>query len=357
MSDDDFVILDENLEKHLIDVVDDWIRHESWEGDDEISRAIASANSIFDNFEFHDIQINLSDKPISFSLHGTMRGFPSKDDAPWRGDTIHFSIKGEFFHHTDIDDENNVLNYWDVDVLWDISATLEGMSVDDLLSRISTLPKKSWYRGHGDKTWKLKPSIARQDEPSHSLERELRLAFENRSTFLRSTSHPLGIAESNFMMQHHGLPTRLLDWSLSPLVALYFAVCDERRDKEDGCLWVLDPSQLNNVYKAPFPYVLDEEKEEVFEVEGTERVLAIHAPYADWRMKMQQSEFTLHSYYVALEEEWSSSLYLKEKIIIPSDLKPEIRERLSTLGITRETLFPDLDNIAKAIKYDILGEY
>ena len=355
--DEQLATFEAKLEEYLIEVVHDWIKYQTWEGEDKISRAIATTNSIFDETEIHNVRIDEWEEGwAKFSLSGTMKGYQSEEDAPWREDTIHFSIEGELLRDVDTVDEDDIYDYWEVNAYSVISATLESMSVDILFLKISTLHKKSWYRGHGDKAWKLKPSIARQNEPSHSLEQKLRLAFENRSTFLRTTSHPLGVAGTHFMMQHHGLPTRLLDWSLSPLIALYFAVCDKSKDKIDGCLWVLDPSQLNKVHEAPFPYVLDKDAENFFEKKEFVEILAIHAPYADWRMKMQQSEFTLHSYYAALEDERGASLFLKEKIIIPYNLKPEIRKRLSVLGVTRETLFPDLDNIAQTIKGDMLGE-
>ena len=357
--DEQRAIFEEKLEEHLIEVVHDWIKYETWEGEDEISRAIATTNSIFDDVDIHDVEIDEWEEwRAKFSLSGTMKGYPSEEDAPWREDTIHFSIEGELLRHLDIQDEDDISDYWDVETYSVISATLESMSVDVLFLKVSTLPRNSWYRGHGDKTWELKPSIARQKQPAPSLalEEKLRLEFENRSTFLDPASHPLGIAKSNFMMQHHGLPTRLLDWSLSPLIALYFAVCDGRRDKKDGCLWVLDPQQLNKIHDdARFPYVLDKKTEKIFEEESN-LALAIHAPYIDLRMKVQQAEFTLHTHYAALEDKFDAKSFLKGKIIIPSRLKPEIRKRLSNLGVTRETLFPDLDNIAKAIKDDILGE-
>ena len=163
----------------------------------------------------------------------------------------------------------------------------------------------------------------------------------------------MGTAKINFLMQHHGLPTRLLDWSTSPLTALYFAVCDKSQDKSDACLWVLNPSHLNKIHNASFPHVYDNDQETIF-TKASKLVLAIHAPYTDLRMKLQQSEFTLHADYRAIEDESGAEIFLQEKIIIPGHLKHKIRARLASLGVTRSTLFPDMDNIAQAIKDDIL---
>jgi len=156
-------------------------------------------------------------------------------------------------------------------------------------------------------------------------------------------------------MQHHGLPTRLLDWTTSPLVALYFAVCDTKKDNVDACLWQLDPSQLNRFYKAEYPLECDGENQELYR-EVSDKTLAIHAPYTNLRMKTQRSEFTLHTHYRAIEEDISASVFLKEKLIISKKIKPELRRKLASLGIDRSFLFPDLDNIARTVADNILED-
>lgn len=90
-----------------------------------------------------------------------------------------------------------------------------------------------WYRGHTSSDWDLLPSIAR---PPRSISAELTVLKrfkQNAYPFL--SSPPSTEWEWLFLMQHYGAPTRLLDWTDSPLIGLYFAV-ETPDDTRDGCL-------------------------------------------------------------------------------------------------------------------------
>lgn len=368
----------EALEDHLIELVGDWAADYDWVSEGDISSIAATTNSIFIENYFDQIDVDEMDAgEFAFTCEGSLHGEPRKDDVPFLGDKINLTVTGtitydETFDEWEISKEfevNGELEDWQgepdqLDMEWsggfppdEPSTSLiqehEPGSADDLISLISDLSTSLWFRGHADKAWALETGIARQANASLSLEKTLRLAFENQTTFLDPASHPLGIAKCSFLMQHHGLPTRLLDWSTSSLTALYFAVCDPKHDDKDACLWALDPSQMNRRHKESFPFECDGGNEEIFTEESV-RVLAIHAPYTNLRMKMQQSEFTLHTHYEPLEKELGAELYLKQKVIVRKQIKPNLRNKLLTLGITRSALFPDLDNIAQTIKDDVL---
>lgn len=114
-----------------------------------------------------------------------------------------------------------------------------------------------WFRGHGSHEHKLVPKLyrGRTDRPKEQIyRREARLLarFRERSLPFWPAGYPQGDWEHLFSMQHHGIPTRLLDWSENLLVAAYFAASDDNapncRDGSDPkpTIWTLDPIGWNS---------------------------------------------------------------------------------------------------------------
>ena len=101
---------------------------------------------------------------------------------------------------------------------------------------------RPWWRGQRNASWALSPTLYRLgfDNKEVDLNARFRLMAKARRRQVPDSSDPMGWL---FLMQHYRLPTRLLDWSQSPLVALYFAV--EKPDDGDAALWSLSPTELN----------------------------------------------------------------------------------------------------------------
>lgn len=122
-------------------------------------------------------------------------------------------------------------------------------SISDLLGRLKQDIHPSdayWFRGHLRANWRLLPSLARV-EGDLKKESSLMSAFKQRASLLLLSNLPRTEWEWLMIMQHHGVPTRLLDWTESPLMGLYFAVENPDEDEYDGALWVLRPTALNAV--------------------------------------------------------------------------------------------------------------
>lgn len=210
---------------------------------------------------------------------------------------------------------------------------------------------RPWWRGQLDATWDLLPSLYRSGLASKeaNLTGRFRLMAKVRTGDVPASNDPLGWL---FLMQHYGLPTRLLDWSQSPLVALFFAV--QPPDDTDAAVWALHPTRMNALEAGvhalfmPRSQAIAQLGWQAFRLtvkERDERVVAVLTEEADLRQMLQQAVFTLHGSQGPLNQRRGSEDYLM-KIRIPASAKPMIRKDLGNLGINRASLFPDLENLA-----------
>jgi hypothetical protein len=152
--------------------------------------------------------------------------------------------------------------------------------------------------------------------------------------------------------QHHGLPTRLMDWTEAPLVALYFAVWDDNHWEEDGAVWCLSPGELNRQMMNTIPGTVgwDIARAHGLMELGTKTPLiaAVRGQHREVRHIVQIAQYTLHGSEMPLQDYEKSSDFLAV-IRIPAASKADICGSLRQLGINRGTLFPDVDNIARDI--------
>jgi hypothetical protein len=171
-----------------------------------------------------------------------------------------------------------------------------------------------------------------------------------------------------FLMQHHGMPTRLLDWTQNILVAVFFAVTEdaEDNDKKDGQIWIIEPHELNDeagigrTFPLPgHPIVEYLAREMFYGIEKKQgfagklglkeiqtKPVAILPPLAWPRMIAQNSAFTLHPKPRMFEDIYVPKAKLTRHKI-PSGFKLKIRRELRLIGVEYRTLFPELDSISK----------
>lgn len=215
------------------------------------------------------------------------------------------------------------------------------------------------YRGQCNADWGLLPSLARLRDRELSLIEDV-MYFD----FITKAAEILPRDNSSwdnfFTMQHHGIPTRLLDWSETFGVALYFAI---KGCQGDAAIWVLDPFELNRAVlgreEVLHPTDLPGTYHQYYI--GTDRLpfegrVAVLSPLRNnRRIAQQRAIFTLHDDLdTPLETAYPD---LVRKIIIPAVVVPQAEQFLRLAGVTEYILFPDLDGLARELKreYRISG--
>ena len=167
-----------------------------------------------------------------------------------------------------------------------------------------------WWRGNSDTTYHLQPSVfrPRDGDGGYEYEKNINLRFMQKAPAVRDDP-PREDAWFDwlFLMQHYGLPTRLLDWTESPLIACFFAVEneDEKAQATDGALFALSPYRLNYhqtrisgllAPQAPQAFLLAQ-RAFVNASSSQHKVLAILPSLIDPRMIAQLSGFTIHGFF------------------------------------------------------------
>jgi len=235
-----------------------------------------------------------------------------------------------------------------------------GQLIVEVANLIRAQNRILWFRGQRLAGRNLEPAIRRGYQISD--ERN----FTNRFRCRAGTRHQKlpdydNIAGWLSLMQHHGMPTRLLDWTRSPLVALYFAVekyiYDYERQPEMACIWVLEPHELNkieghgDITPSIEAHMCEKMIVPAFSAEGKEndKVMAVMAAENDIRMFVQQGCFTIHSLTKSLEKHQERACFLK-KIVIPAERVRTIAIEIDVCGFRKGDIFPDLQHLADELK-------
>jgi len=235
-------------------------------------------------------------------------------------------------------------------------------SIADVLKALKkqARPKQLiWFRGHGVSTWELVPSLARKSKHLKAENAVIKRFMQNATPHINVP--PREEWEWMFLMQHHRAYTRLLDWTESPLTAVYFAVSDIKHPRAAGTVWCLDPVALNRAANLNFEFEAEIPafgRDKVLESYLPSRVhenpselfpVAIVGPRNTPRMAAQLGTFTInHRLHEPIENVGKSQHVWRW--IIPADAKKNLLKELAHLGVSALTMFPELDKVAETSK-------
>ena len=164
---------------------------------------------------------------------------------------------------------------------------------------------------------------------------------------------PKTLIEWMALGQHHGLPTRLLDWTFNPLAALFFAVMDED-DQFDA--HVYQAKVYDHQLYADAPTTELDPKEEPFRLYCPEHL--------DIRLQVQESCFTLHpiielhdleAFHLFFAETAPEALSVR-RCVVPKDVKSQVKIQLAMISLTYRTFFPGLDGVCKTVTWKNTGD-
>lgn len=221
------------------------------------------------------------------------------------------------------------------------------------------------FRGLNDSRYRLETTLMRLGGQYAELERHLLRNFKKYAhrNIVEGDSlwHWLSVA------QHYGLPTRLLDWTYSPFIAMHFATSNIEKFNVDGVIWAVNYVKAHELLPQTLKERLEEEGANVMTVEmlshvvnslseldalaHTKVTLFFEPPSIDDRIVNQHAFCSVMSDpRMALEEWLGEHPGMSRKIIIPAALKWEIRDKLDQANVNERVLFPGLDGLSRWLK-------
>jgi hypothetical protein len=243
------------------------------------------------------------------------------------------------------------------------SELLEALFADSWNNKLGRFRAPFAYRGQTLASEDLSSRLLRLAAGRSGVERlELHLLRN-----FRKYAYRQGAADSIWqwlaIAQHRGLPTRLLDWTYSPFVALHFATANLSNMQEDGVVWTINFVEANRFVPERLRRLMTKEGSDTATVDTlrafpnlrtfdrltrTPFVVFLEPPSLDPRIVNQLALFSLMSSASATLDDWlAAHPRLARRVIIPASLKWEVRDKLDQANVNERVLFPGLDGLSR----------
>jgi hypothetical protein len=224
--------------------------------------------------------------------------------------------------------------------------------VPGLLRQLEKLDAPMMFRGQA-KHWPLLPSIARlrRQIAGYSNWRVFQEDLVERFAKYASPliqPQPRDSEEWLVHAQHHGVPTRLLDWTTNPLKALFWAVEAQRQQRADGTVWAFAPRYWRDDVLRP-TVLADDELTPYFPKQVNPRTIAQEGCFVAFPLPENKKRIQP----MVSGGDYAKSISELVKLNVPASAKRGLRIELRVLGITHRSLFPDLDGVAQSINSEL----
>lgn len=248
----------------------------------------------------------------------------------------------------------------------EISEWKDGWQLWDLvahLTKVGAVRSNNLFRGQTDSDWRLLPGLYRREVNIFSdsaskeelyllAEQRMLAAFFDRAAMLLP-SFPRGPLMDRIIAQHYGVPTQLLDWTIDPFIALFFAVHGGNPEKDCALFYLSPLKQLNSGARD-------------IELPWREKITLVLPPVIDDRIRAQKSAFTLHEFggaegFAPLDQRElkfskpeegthvDDEVHAIGKVIIPAERRLQILFQLLELGVDSSLVYPGLQGIGQRI--------
>ncbi len=250
-----------------------------------------------------------------------------------------------------------------------IDGVMKMISDSSYNDKINRLRSSYYFRGMPDKKFKITTSLRRNcKDLSAKIEPSILRNFTKYAIGMDPTL-AASVWKQMMVGQHHGLPTRLLDWTRSPLIALHFANSEndfDKLDKRDSVVWRIDMQETNRLLPPKYVEALDKESAFVFSIDslskiaptieqydadmGSSAFVNIEPPSVDQRIINQYSFFSIiPSGITDIEAFLDANTQNTVRFIIKKEIRWDVRDLLDQYNVGDRILYPGLDGLSRSL--------